>query len=222
MASLMTDTLALRLASSLILLMLTSSQPAFAQQEPKVCAPIAIDGHYGPYDYVTERAKLRIVEQFHFNSRVEGLVSGQSGSLGGDLNYTLFSSPNHHRALLAIMRLGEKTKTIQPRDLEYSIECFFDRAVRFRPRDTVVRSLYALYLGLQLQRIPEAISHLDVASGFAADDGLSHYNIGLTYFELKAYDKALAEAHTALNLGYAGPLLESKLRQVNQWKDPEN
>ncbi len=183
------------------------------------CAPVAIPKHYGPYDYVSEHSHVGIVDAFHFTPKVESLMGGESGYLGGDLSYTLNASPNHHRALAAIMRWGMKTKSLQPPELKYSIECYFDRATRFRPKDTVVRSLYALYLA-QLKRPAEAVQQLDYAAVVVDDNAASHYNIGLTYFELGEFEKALQQAHLALKLGYERTELADRLKQVNRWKEP--
>ncbi len=183
------------------------------------CAPIAIPKHYGPYDYVSEHSYVGIVDAFHFTPKVESLIGGESGYLGEDLSYTLNASPNHHRALAAIMRWGMKTNNQQPPNLKYSIECYFDRATRFRPKDTVVRSLYALYLA-QLKRPSEAIEQLDYAAIVVDDNAVSHYNIGLTYFELGEFEKALQQAHLALKLGYERTELADRLKQVNRWKEP--
>lgn len=194
------------------------TQHAMADKAGSSCAPIAIPGHYGPYNYVTENGKIKIVEQFHFTPKVEALIGGQSGYLGDDLSYTLNASPNHHRALAAIMRYGARTKSPQPPHLAYSIECYFDRAVRFSPKDTVVRGLYAEYLA-NLKRPAEAIQQLDAASEFADDNPVSHYNLGLVYFDLGQYDQALREEHAARKLGYEGAQLSAKLKSVGRWKE---
>ncbi len=199
--------------------LLLAHPAAAAQDAPMVCAPVAIPGHYGPFDYVTERDRLEIVERFHFTPRVEALVSGESGFLGGDLTYTLNASPNHHRALAAIMKWGAQTNSDKPPYLMFSIDCYFDRAVRFRPQDVIVRALYGMYLA-QAKRMPEALRQLEAASHFAEDNGLSHHNIGLTYFELGLFPQALSEAHLARKLGYEGQLLADKLKAAKQWKDP--
>lgn len=196
-----------------------AAQLAVEQVAATECAPVAIPKHYGPYDYVSEHSRIEIVNAFHFTPKVESLIGGESGNLGGDLSYTLNASPNHHRALAAIMRWGIKTKSAQPPYLNFSIECYFDRATRFKPKDTVVRSLYALYLA-QLQRVPEAIEQLDYAAAVVDDNAASHYNIGLTYFDLGEFDKALQQAHLALKLGYERTVLVDRLKQANRWKEP--
>ena len=182
------------------------------------CGSLAQD--YGPYDYRTERlGKLLVVEKFHFTPQVEELMKGQSSYLGDDLSFVLRASPNHHRALLAVMRYGEKTKSPQPPHLQYSIDCYFDRAIRFQPNDTLVRLIYAQYLG-KTGRAPQAVQQLKIATEQANDNPLAHYNIGLIYFELKKFDEALAQAHTAIQLGYVRPELTDELKGVGKWRDP--
>ncbi len=196
-----------------------AAMAATAAEAPSACGPVAIPMHYGPYDYVTEHGRLVIVENAHFTPKVEALIAGESGYLGNDLTYTLEASPNHHRALAAVTRLGQRTRSEQPPHLGNTIECYFDRAIRFRPRDTVVRGLYAVYLQ-QRSRIPEAIQQLDIASSLAEDNGMSHFNIGLVYLEVGAHEAALREAHLAAQLGYDNPVLEDKLKALNRWKEP--
>ena len=192
---------------------------AMAQAAPNPCG--SLNNAYGPYDYRTERTgKLHIVEEYHFTPEVEALVRGKSSAyVADDLNYTLHTSPNHHRALMAIVRLGERTKSSQPPHLQYSITCYFDRAIRFQPDDTVVRLIYAQYLG-NTGRVPQAVQQLKIATGLAKDNPLAHYNIGLIYFELKKYDEALAQAHIAMAMGFTRHELADQLKQVGRWSDP--
>lgn len=183
-----------------------------------VCGPVAIPGHYGPYDYTTDQGRLQIVNQFHFTPKVEALIGGESGYLGGDLSYTLNASPNHHRALVAAMTYALRTKMATPPHMRMSVECYFDRATRFRPGDTVVRTLYAYYLG-QLGRPKEGVAQLELAEKFASGDGAALHNIGLGYAELKVFDKALSLAHEAARQGHDAHRLEKVLRDAGQWKD---
>lgn len=194
------------------------SSAALTAQAQGGCGSLA--NHYGPFDYRTQRDKLKVVEDYHFNAGVEALVRGQSGShVAGDLSYLMRTSPNHHRGLMAVVRLGEKTKNPHPPNLQYSVECYFDRALRFQRDDTVVRVLYAQYLG-KLGRGEQARQQLAAATEFAQDNALSHYNIGLMYYDLGAYDEALAQAHRAKALGMERDELQKMLKSRNKWKDP--
>jgi tetratricopeptide (TPR) repeat protein len=210
--------LVLNLVAGLAVVALGASpNSAAAQASPQLCG--SLNNHYGPFDYRTEQGRLRIVEEFHFTPQVEMLVSGRSGYIGGDLNYTLRTSPNHHRALLSTMRYAERTKSMKPPEMEFTVECYLERAVRFRPDDTVARGLFAHFLGKQ-GRTAEAVAQVDAAVQFAKDNPLTHYNLGLLYAELGQYDKALLQAHTALKMGLDRPGLKQKLVEAGKWQEP--
>jgi Tfp pilus assembly protein PilF len=178
----------------------------------------SLDNAYGPYDYRTSRAALAVVERVHFTVEVEQLIRGKSGYLGGDLDYTLRASPNHHRALLAMARYGVRLKAQRVPFASYDVECYFVRATRFRPDDTTVRMLYANYLKSQ-GRTEEGVRQLDVAAGDAHDLGFTHFNLGLSYFDLGVMDKARRHARKALDLGFPKTELRDKLAQIGQWPD---
>lgn len=192
---------------------------ASAQPGPGECGSID-NGSNGPFDYRTNRGHtLKAVEDFHFTPNVESLVSGTSGPIGADLNYTLTAFPNHHRALLAMVRFGEKLKTSQPPHAR-SVECYFERALRFRPSDSTVRMIYATFLA-KAGRMPETIKQLEFAKVDAGDNAFTHYNIGLIYFDIKNYDEALSQAHISYGLGFGRPALRDQLKSVGKWKEPE-
>lgn len=175
---------------------------------------------FGPYDYRTDKSKLGIVEDYHFTPAVEALVRGSSNELPGpDLSYTLGVFPNHHRALHAMVRYGEKMKSPQPPGARYSVDCYFDRALRFRPDDSIVRMIYANYLS-KSARVPEAVQQLEQATADAKGNAFSQYNIGLIYFDLKQYDRALRQAHKAIALGFPQTALRDQLKSVGKWTEP--
>lgn len=174
---------------------------------------------YGPFDYRTASLKDKeIVERHHFTADVENLRRGESGTLGGDLSYTLRAFPNHPRALLSMMKLGEKAKTEQPRGAAYTVECFFERATRFAPDDGTARLLAGIYLSKK-GRKQEAIKQLEIAQELAGQDANIHYNLGLAYFDLKNYEKALLHAQKAYALGFPLPGLRDKLKGAGKWRE---
>ncbi|MEI7785003.1 MAG: ABC transporter permease [Betaproteobacteria bacterium] len=203
-----------------IALAATAMTPAFVQAQSAayaVCAPVAIPNHYGPYDYATEQGKLSIVDGAHFTPNVENLIGGNTGYLGGDLSYTLNASPNHHRALLAAMKFAIRERNDQPPHMKYSISCYLDRATRFRPKDTVVRGLYAKYLFDFLKQKDKALQQVSIAVEYAGDNPWTHYNAGLLYFEMGEYDKSVERAAFARDLGYTRDDLIAKLKAINRW-----
>lgn len=189
-----------------------------AEQPGNPCGLIYTD-HYGPYDYRSQRPSLKIVEDFHYTPRVEAGISGSTGPIGGDLNYTLKASPNHHRALNTMMRVLARTKTDAVKGMEWPADCYFDRAMRFKPDDTVVRAMFAQYLHSR-GKTAEGIRQLDAATEVAGDSPFSHYNIGLVYLELGAHEQALRQAHKALAMGFPRTELSDGLKKAGKWQEP--
>ena len=175
---------------------------------------------YGPYDYRSEwKDKKADIETFHLTPEVINLVRGVSASIGSELDYTLRIFPNHHVALNAMIRLGEKQKTAKPIGAKYSVECYLQRALRFRNDDAVVRVLYASYLSKSGKRV-EALNQLNEAERLEEDSVNINYNMGLIYFDLMEYDKALVYAHRAYRSGFPLPGLQNKLKRAGKWKEP--
>lgn len=193
--------------------------PASAAVSAAQCGELWQRGQFGPWDYRVNRDKLPVVENNHFNARVEMLLGGMTGSIAGDLDYTLRAFPNHHRALISLMRLAEREKRDRFRDLHWAVECYFERAVRFKPDDTVARMLYAQYLAGNARK-PEAVIQLALAVKEGADNPLTQYNAGLLYLELKEYELALQQAHRAIALGMTRPGLADGLKAAGQWREP--
>jgi tetratricopeptide (TPR) repeat protein len=185
------------------------------QNNELVCG--SLKNAFGPFDYRVERGEmLKVVEDHHFTPTVEAAIDN---SAGGDLDYTLRAFPNHHRALLSTMRYAFRQKTPKPYGMRYSVECWFDRAVRFRHDDTTVRMLYATFL--YKSSLPkEAEAQLVQADQLAKDNGFTHYNIGLVYLEAGRYDKALEQAHKAIEFGFPRKELKDRLVAAGKWRDP--
>jgi tetratricopeptide (TPR) repeat protein len=172
---------------------------------------------FGPFDYRTAKpSDLQIVEDYHFTRDVETLRHGISGTLAGELDYTLRAFPNHHRALASIMNLQFKLKSDHPYGARWAIPCYFDRALRFSPDDAAVHTIFAVYL-LRLDKAREAIGEFQNALSLGDDSGNLHYNLGLAYFNLKEYDKAAEEAKKAYERGFTLPGLKDKLRKISKW-----
>ncbi len=205
--------------SPVLLMVLLASPVALAQTVVGNCGPLRSDGQYGPYDARRDPDKLPLVLSTHFTPQVEMLIKGSAGYLGGDIDYTLRAIPNYHRALISMMRLGEREKQDKPSNMRYTVDCWFQRAITFAPDDAIVRMIYSTYLNSK-GRVPDANAQLEIATVHAKDNPFTHYNIGLHYFDLKNYDKALAEAHKAIELGFLQIELREQLRGVGKWADP--
>ena len=172
----------------------------------------------GDYMNADDRQGLTVVEQFHFSKDVENLVRGQSSTLGGDIGYTLEHFPNHHRALAAMARLGLRTKSIQAAGAHYTVDCYFQRAIRFKPEDATVRSVYGSYL-LAGGKADLALEQLVEAARLAPEQLTIHYNLGLMYVKKKDYAKARVHAKKAYEEGFPLQGLKNKLVAAGQWRD---
>jgi tetratricopeptide (TPR) repeat protein len=213
------------LASLLLLAGLCVTSAAFAEGadcgNPFVNSRSGMDAPtgYGPFDYRTATAEQRaLVENHHFTSQVQTLRSGVSGPLGADIDYTLRAFPNHPRALMAMVRLGEREKLGQPRGANYTVECYIDRAIRYTPDDYTVRQIRGIYLSAQGKH-GEAIEDFKAVVAAEPQNANAHYNLGLEYFETKDYDAARKQAKIAQELKFPLDGLEKMLRQAGKWSE---
>jgi Tfp pilus assembly protein PilF len=204
---------AILLASGLALLALVAAAaPARADCPPYVKTEVG-----GDYNDAGDRRDLQVVESYHFTPAVENLKHGNRGYLGGDLSYTLEHFPNHHRALSALAKLALREKKAQPQGAKFNIECFFQRALGYRPKDAKVHSIYAGYL-MARDKLDDARAHLDLAVQLEPDNATSHYNLGLLHFKQKDYAAARQSAERAYGLGFPLPGLRNKLSEAGQWQ----
>lgn len=216
----------MRLAAALpVLAALLAPGLTTAQESTQHPCGNPFSNHYGPFDYRTAPAQQKnLVESVHFTPGVESMVqpaTTMKDEMAKDVAYTLRVFPNHPRALLTMQRLSEKHKVDPPPGSGLTIECWFDRAIRYAPNDTVARALFAQYL-VKRNRKDEALRQLEAATNYAKDNPISHYNIGLVYFEMAEFDRALVQAHKAQELGYQRPELAERLKRANKWSEPSS
>lgn len=198
------------------------AQAALAQAPDPSCGNPFVN-HFGPYDYRTAPASTKaLVENIHFTAGVASLTKPATtmfSMMGQDIGYTLQVFPNHPRALLTMERAGDRFRRDPPPGANFTVECWYLRAVRFRPDDTVARGLYAQFLGRR-KRIPEAARQLDQAAEIAKDNALSLFSIGLVFVELGLHEKALRLAHRVQAMGYPRPELINALKAAGRWSEP--
>lgn len=192
---------------------------ASAQNSESQCG--TLQSSFGPFDYRTERGNnLYLVESAHFTPPVEALIKGNTGHFGGDIHYTLKVFPNHHRALLSIVRYAEVTKSAQPPSLGFTIDCYFDRAIRFQPNDLVVRMIHSKHL-MKTGRADEARRELEYAGKNSDENPVTYHNIGLLYFDMKDYAASMSYAKKAYDLGFGRSDLRDRLRSVKKWVESD-
>jgi len=194
-----------------------ASPAADSMAQEASCGSLA--NQFGPIDYrISTDAERLIVERRHFTPGVENLTKGETASVGADLAYTLRVFPNHPRALAAMSRLSRKEKRPSPVGSEYSVECWFERAVRLQPNDANVR----IVIGIELLRdgkTKAAIEQLKIAETLAPESPNVHYNLGLAYFDTTDFEASLKHAKRAYELGFPLPGLRDKLQRAGKWQD---
>lgn len=200
------------LVSALTLLMLVA---AAARADCPVYVKGTVGGDYNNGD---DRRNLTVVESYHFTAEVERLQRGKTGYVASDLSYTLEHYPNHPRALSSLAKLALRDKTAQPQGAKFTVDCYFQRALQFRPKDAKVHSVLAGYL-LAQNKLDGAREHLDTAVQLEPDNATSHYNLGLLHMKKKDYGAALASAQRAYGLGFPLPGLRNKLIQAGKWQE---
>ncbi len=210
-----------------ILILMLFSTPIGAAQAPWVGQ--ALNGlpclggaqGFGPYDY-TMRSQipkdLTIVETYHFTPEVEQLIAGHSGTIEGDIDYTLRAWPNHHKALLSIVRyqLGINSKMRQGK-LKTPPECYLQRAIHFSPQDSASYSIYAYYLN-KVGQSKRAADVYEKAIKITPNNAKLEYAYSLLLIELKKYDEALDFAKKAYAHGKPPLALQNKLKKLGVWK----
>lgn len=190
-------------------------------EPPHPCGPVYYSATaWGPRDYRTASPGERAtIEAFHFTPVIEAGIRGLNSTVAGELNFTLKALPNNHRALVTLTKIVMRAKTDRLQGFEWPGECYFNRAIRFRPDDTVVRMLYAQFLG-QLKRREEALHQLQAAVSYAGGNGLTHFNAGLVALELGEPKFATEQARLALELGFPRRELVEKLEKAGHWTEP--
>jgi len=127
--------------------------------------------------------------------------------------------PNHHRALLSVVRyqlkINEKLSKDSP--LSSAPECYFQRAANFSPTDGVTKSLYGYYLR-KIGRLKEAATLYEEAIKLAPGISKIEYAYSLLLIDLKKYDQALVHAKNAYKHGTPPPGLKKKLMALGVWK----
>jgi len=185
-----------------------------APQFGEICGDV-FQNAVGPFDYNNpddwtrkSSAGIPIVERAHFTTEIEAFLV-RDGVILNNLDYTLRAVPNHPRALNAIARFDiERGISTRRR----SVDCWFERAIRFRPQDSTVWQIYANYLSRK-DRHEEALDAYEQAKAIAPDRVEIDYNLGLLYVRMGQYDKALERARVAYAADYPLPGLRRKLEE---------
>lgn len=172
---------------------------------------------FGPFDYREPPPdSLYLVESAHYTEEVAAGVKGNTSTIGGDLDYTLRAFPNHVKALTTMAAVAARSKVNQLPGAKYPVECYFERAVRFKPDDGMAWGAYGKYLygaGLEARAMPL----LKKAHEMAPDNPSVNYNLGIAYFRAKQYDLAVQHAKKAYQHDFPFDGLRNMLVGARKW-----
>lgn len=186
-------------------------------QADPICGEL-YNGGNGPFDYTNpQQETLKLVETHHFSKNVETLVAGIAGELGHDIGFTLRAFPNHHRALDAMSRLSIRERAPKPSGSPYTAMCWFERAIRFKPDDAMVRLVFSNHL-LKIKKTDMALEQLLIANGLEPDNPLTAYNLGLIYLKKKDYENAAQFAQQAYKQDFPLQGLKNQLKAAGKWQ----
>lgn len=177
-----------------------------------------LENAYGPWDYTNPihlSEKLAVVNTWHFTKSVENLVKGKSGSVISDIDYTLRASPNHHRALMSMANYRLKHPW-QPFEQYRSAECYFKRALAFKPDDGYVYLVYGIYQ-YKRKKYKEAESLYLKALEIMPDNADLNNNLALLYLKTTDYIKARKYAEQAYSYGFQLRGVEEILKDKGKW-----
>jgi len=195
------------------------------------CGPVT--NSIGPWDYADPSSsvptgadpmgRIKRVENVHFQQAMEALDLKlfSIDRLTGEFSYTLRMLPNHPRALLAMSRLENRAGGKLPQrsatttSPKITANCFFDRAIRFRPDDKAVRMVYGIHLH-QRGKLKEALAEYQLAESLGEESGNLYYNIGLLHADMKNWDKAYEYGVKAEHGGLMLPGLRGKLEKAGR------
>lgn len=218
--------------------MLVTANTALSQWSPGRCKECEVTGNlspecggptisnaYGPYDYTNPQhfaEKLPIVNGAHFSIKVESLKGGINATLAGsDIDYTLRAFPNHHRALDAMGRYHlSYPNRIKPPNANYSADCYFKRAIVFRPKDGISRMVYGIFL-VRSGKLDGAEKNYRDALELIPGSPELHHNLSLLYILTEDFEAARKHAREAYRLGFPLMGAKNKLVRLGQWLEDE-
>ncbi len=174
----------------------------------------------GPWDYRTINKQDKwVVERRHYTEGIRALKEGSTGKLAGDVAYTLRVFPNHVNALMTMAEWSIKTQKNPPDGTIYTVECWFERGIRFRPDDAWVKTAYGVYL-IKRGEYQKAVQQLETSAAQNDNNASTYYNLGLAYLGTKNNEKALQSAWRAYALGFPLPGLRTRLTKAGAWREP--
>jgi O-antigen ligase len=204
---------------AVVLLILTFSPTSHASDVATHCKrPAQADR----FDYTDPETayRLEVVERHHFNQDVQQLVRGQTGvTAAGDLAFVLRYIPNHYPALALMAQWQLKNSRLLAAPppgsellLVESADCYFLRAIEFRPEESRIHLYYGTYLH-RANKFKQAEIEYMKAEMLGGPDAELYYNLGLLMLDLGDVERAGGYAEKAYSMGYPLPGLRDRLQK---------
>ena len=189
------------------------------------CPPIPLNQFTWDYTHTDSDTiwHLRDNAQAHMRSYVLNMTGNHNNDprlLINELVWTLARFPNHHKALLVLIKYTAKKGFPFYPEVEAhvaSAECYIRQAMRLMPHDTTLWQLLAYNYQLRKQYNDAIAAYKDALAKEPKNIEIA-YNMGLIYIELKRYDKAMEYAQIAYKHGFPLPGLRNSLKRVGAWK----
>ncbi len=163
----------------------------------------------------------RKVEGAHFTRSVRMGIAGNTGSLMGDLDYTLRHIPNHHQALMVMINHQLSDDFSDSRGLRRdrswaSTDCYLKRARVKAPDDPAVRMLEGIYHHKtnNLSKAEDAYKEALSLTHMEKQKVEIYYNLGLLYIDKGDYESAKHYADKAYAFDYPLEGLRNKLARM--------
>ena len=214
----------LRKLSAALVALIAGGSIALAQE----CGPVPLPGAAGPYDYVDAKYSwnLNDISQNHWVPAQQELAAKRVQYALRELNFLLIRVPNHYPGLFELGRIEQHYPGISydpsltgSKDIMFfppTAECYFDRALRYRPNDPTLRMLFGLYYH-KSKHLEKALAQYQKAEIMDPESSEIQNNLGLVYFDLKDYESSIRHAQKAYKLGYPLAGLRKKLKAAGKW-----
>jgi tetratricopeptide (TPR) repeat protein len=205
-----------QLIFSILTIALLTTLPAWAD---KRCEMNLANG-YGPWDYYnpkshvptssTPMGPVRRVTNVHLKPQMLRLTGRATGTISGDLDYTLRAIPNHPLGLDLASRLELRLATTAAKQLNSffsyekmvrNAECYFRRALSLNNRTAETYFIYGIHLHRN-KKYQEAAVAYEKALSLKDTNIEANYNYGLTLVKLERYSEAEIQAVKAYSKGY--------------------
>ena len=190
----------LKVAFSVILILLFVVNASFALPRPGEAQPNWVDKNYFAKSKDTRTAKLLDnVERNHFSKHnyLKFFLSGDYESAIGELWYVLWVFPNHPKALRQLELLSKKTG-------QYHLPLkFYSYALKLYPQYAITYAQFGSYL-VDMGKVKKGIQILKKALKIDPKLILGHVWIAKAYHKLGSLEQAQRSYNKAKRLGYKG------------------